>query len=553
MQEILSVGALLLSLPSLTSAHTWVEEFQNIDSNGSFVGDRGFSRGYVARTDPGFDGNSNLWLLPSLDARNPDGTVRSTINGSDLLCHPAQRESNYTSYPMLKAPAGGHIGMKYLENGHVTLPWTLQGKPKEGGTVLVFATTEPKSDEKIADVLQWTKDKSGGDKRGFLLAAMNYDDGECHQLNECWVSAERQILHPNNVPGQEDAPAEKWCESDIKIPEGQPPGQLTLYWAWNWGTVPGEDCFHPYGKDEWYTNCADIEVVASGDIVKQNVASPSGAPVLQQQDPNSRAVKNFASRTAAVTTWPTSFANWADYKAKVAVATPASSSGGPDPSWVSSCQASILADQSAVAANPQALPPNCPAGSYAPTGAEYTAWSASVKAKATDVPLPNAAPSETVPMTSAPATSPMAAPSAPAAPPAPSSAAPAPSSVASGVTIVTETVITISTVTVEATPAPEAPSSAPSAPAPEASSPAPSAPAPETPPPTQSAPVPEPPAPAPSAPAPAPSQPPAPSPVDGQMNGFPVISPPSEPGHAKGARSDEHLSEHRRHAREFRS
>lgn len=461
------MGALLTaSLALHASAHTWIEEMQVIGSNGSYIGDRGFSRGYMARTDPGFNGDSDLWMLPSLDARNPDESVRSRINGSDLLCHPSQRSSNYSNpaYPKLKATPGGHVAMKYLENGHVTLPWTLTGKPKNGGTVLVFGTTNPRAEEKIVDVMQWTKDGSGGDGRGFLMGAMDYDDGECHQLNTCWMSGERQILYPNRVPDQPDSSVERWCESDIQIPAYVSTGPLTAYWIWDWGTEAGKDCLAPDGKDQYYTNCADFDIVADdGDPAAGNakIATEANTNTLAQQDPNTRAVRNYASRTA-VNTWSLmTAANWADFNVKAA-ATPSATANA---SWASFCSTSILAQQSAAAANPNSLPPSCPPGSYAPTGASFSAWSASIKAKATNLPAdsPAPAPTSNAPaMTAAPATSAPAAPSMQAPP----DSAPSQAAASGAVVTVTETEMSISTMTtyVASSAAPSVPSSyAPSA------------------------------------------------------------------------------------------
>lgn len=439
--QLLALALLLVAtLPPSVRAHTWVEEFQAINENGTYFGDRGFSRGYMARTDPGFNGDSNLWMLPSLDARMPDGTVRSRINGSDLMCHPSQRSQNYTTYPMLKATPGSYIAAKYLENGHVTLPWNNIGKPTNGGTVLIYGTTQPDMEgEKVVNVLKWTKDMTGGDKRGFLMGQMDYDDGECHQINSCVISNKRQIWYPNGVPGQSGTSIERWCESDIKIPENVAPGKLTVYWIWDWGTNPGEDCLAPEGRDQYYTNCADWEIIAGGGDAAsgnaKNAAAPA-APTLAQQDPNTRAVKNFASRTA-VNSWAlTTAVAWADFSNnKVAAASPAQNS-----SFLAYCSSKVIADQASVAADPAAAAApaaSCASDKYAPTGAAFSSWSASIKAQGP--PTVNAAPATSTPATSAP---PAAAPSAPApVAPAPTSPAVAPSASAP-------------------TPAPPAPSSA---------------------------------------------------------------------------------------------
>ncbi|EMC99914.1 hypothetical protein BAUCODRAFT_56205, partial [Baudoinia panamericana UAMH 10762] len=245
--------AALALLPS-TFAHSWIEEFQVVGSNGSYIGDRGFPRGYVARTDPGYNGFTMNYLLPQAGVR---------IDSSDLLCHPSQRSSNYTNpaYPKIQVTPGSYVAMKYLENGHVTLPWNQLGKPTAGGTVFVYGTTQPSDAEKIADVLAWDKAGTGGNGKGFLMTAQNFDDGRCHQINCGNISVDRQTLFPDHVQGQPGSNVEQWCETDLQIPTSQVAGTLTVYWVWQWPTEPNADCTYPEGKDEYYTTCSDFEVV----------------------------------------------------------------------------------------------------------------------------------------------------------------------------------------------------------------------------------------------------------------------------------------------------
>ncbi|KAF2861586.1 hypothetical protein K470DRAFT_214695, partial [Piedraia hortae CBS 480.64] len=246
-----------IGLLGLAAGHSWIEEYQVIGPDGNYIGDRGFSRGYVGRTDPQFNGEAVKYQLPALDSG------RNRINSDDLLCHPSQRTSNYANpnYPKLKVRPGDFVAMKYLENGHVTLPWGQLGKPKASGTVFVYGTTKPSQQEKIADVLQWTRDGHGGNGKGFLMSAQNYDDGRCHQLNCGNISLTRQVLFPDHAPGQATTSLEQWCESDVQIPTSQPAGTLTTYWVWQWPTEPNADCTFPDGKDEYYTTCADFDVV----------------------------------------------------------------------------------------------------------------------------------------------------------------------------------------------------------------------------------------------------------------------------------------------------
>ncbi|KAF2863961.1 hypothetical protein K470DRAFT_292244 [Piedraia hortae CBS 480.64] len=108
----------LLRLAGPAFGYSLIDEFQVIGSNGSYIGDRSFSRGYVARIDPSFNGFSVNYQVPAGESG------RIQIYSSDLLCHPSQHASNYTnpSYPMLQAQSGSCVAMKHLENGHVTMP-----------------------------------------------------------------------------------------------------------------------------------------------------------------------------------------------------------------------------------------------------------------------------------------------------------------------------------------------------------------------------------------------------------------------------------------------
>lgn len=354
---LMTLSALVATLIIPTSAHTWIEEYQVIGPNGSYIGDRGFSRGYIARTDPDFDGSFNSeYLLPPADAVMPDGTIRLRINSTDPVCRPSQQTSNYTNpdYPMLKAAPGDYVAMKYLENGHVTLPWTLQGKPAYGGTVYVFGTTTPITNEMLVDVMKWNTEGTGGNGRGRLLAKQNFDDGRCHQLNDCTNSVERQGPWPNSTPGLPGSVNELWCETDVKLPDDLQSGKYTTYWVWQWPTAPGKDCGLPEGKDEWYTTCADHEIIAPGadDFIK--LADAPATNTLVMEGVTTIAVATYKERTAH-TTYPIALDNWANYKVNAVSTMDAKVS-----SFNSVCQASM-----ATAAAATGLPPLCPSGKWA--------------------------------------------------------------------------------------------------------------------------------------------------------------------------------------------
>jgi hypothetical protein len=283
--------------------HSWIEQMRNINDKGLYVGQYGYPRGYVAKTDPGYDGDRSMnFVLPPLD----DGIF---ITESTPLCHPSQTKpvQSQDKYPRLQAPPGGFIALRYMENGHVTEPAPhIQGKPpvESGGTIFVYGTTEPKEDEKIATVMQWTKDGNGGDKRGKLLAINNFDDGRCYEKNDTPTFAERSKKFPSYAFGQavEGQPGNfaQFCESNVQIPENAEIGKpYTLYWTWQWNTKPnGGEPSLPKGKNEWYTTCMDVDVT-SPDVALAADASPEFA--LVQQDAQTAAVSDFASRTALMT------------------------------------------------------------------------------------------------------------------------------------------------------------------------------------------------------------------------------------------------------------
>ncbi|KAH7060996.1 hypothetical protein BKA63DRAFT_396111, partial [Paraphoma chrysanthemicola] len=272
--------------------HSWLEQLSNIAPNGTFYR-FGYPRGFADKGRAGFDQSANNWLLP------PSSQSPTFVNSGNLLCHPSQRTpSQMPRFPRLQALPGGTIALRYAENGHVTIPGggrNLLGKPKNGGTVFVFGTQEPRSDEKVVDVLQWTRDGSGGDRRGLLLAAQDFDDGRCYQLSNAPLANERKARTPNPVAGQPGSEHELLCETDVTLPTvvriDEP---YTLYWVWQWPTAAEADPNYPIGKDEYYVSCADVDIVSS-------LQSNHVDQLLAQQDPMSSAVPDFKSRGAITT------------------------------------------------------------------------------------------------------------------------------------------------------------------------------------------------------------------------------------------------------------
>lgn len=300
MRTILRTIVVGLAAAPLALGHTWIEQMRNVNDRGEYVGEYGYPRGMVGKTDPGFNGNSMNWELPG---SNLQGNV--FINESTPLCHPSQRKQVQSSdkYPRLQAVPGGFIAMRYMENGHVSLPNNQKGKPKRAGTIFIYGTTDPKEDETLATVLQWSQDGQGGNKGGKLLTMNDFDDGRCYEVNSSPISTQRQKSDPNFAMGQvvEGAPGNYplFCESSVQLPKTAELGKpYTFYWVWQWNTVPGADPGLPAGKDEYYTTCIDV------DVASANVALAADAEskfALGQQDAMTIAVSDFASRTALMT------------------------------------------------------------------------------------------------------------------------------------------------------------------------------------------------------------------------------------------------------------
>lgn len=297
MPSILTTTLAALAVAPFATGHSWVEQMRNVNKKGEYVGEYGYPRGMVSKTDKGFTGDSMNWLLPV--------QPKVFIDETSPLCHTSQRKQEQSSdkYPRLQAVAGGFVAMRYMENGHVTKPQNQLGKPKKGGTIFIYGTTQPKEDERIANVLRWTEDGKGGDGRGVLLAMNDFDDGRCYETNTTPIHDERIVLSPNYAMGQaENGPGTMplFCESNVQLPETAALGKpYTFYWVWQWNTAPGGvDPSYLLGKDEYYSTCIDVDVT-SKDIALAAVAESKYA--LGQQDAMAVAVKGWASRTALMT------------------------------------------------------------------------------------------------------------------------------------------------------------------------------------------------------------------------------------------------------------
>ncbi|EXJ94904.1 hypothetical protein A1O1_00022 [Capronia coronata CBS 617.96] len=250
----------VLAATPFTTAHTWIEQLMVIAPNGTLVGEPGFPRGNVLRGTPGFGDPAMVNLIP------PDGRPINQIQSTDLMCKSTQTSQTQTDgSPRLQAAPGSAVALRFQENGHVTLPDNQPGKPSNRGTVYVYGTTQPSPDDSFLAIHRvWNAQGTGGDGRGVLLSTQNFDDGQCYQVNGGPISQQRQqqFKHAfDTVMG-----SDLWCQQDIQLPSNAPSGKpYTLYWVWDWPTMPGTSGF-PNGKQEIYTTCMDVDIVDDAGI-----------------------------------------------------------------------------------------------------------------------------------------------------------------------------------------------------------------------------------------------------------------------------------------------
>lgn len=279
-----SLFALLsLLLPGIT-AHTWIEQLRLINPNGTFTPDLGYPRGLVPRSSPLFSDTVLTHLLP------PNGRSPHTILDTDLLCKTTQSVPgvNTPGFPRLKVEAGDHVALRYQENGHVTIPDTNPGKPKNRGTVYIYGTEKPLVTDKFLSIHKvWTADGKGGDGRGVLLATRNYDDGQCYQVNDHPISLERQKQFPKEADAEMGV--NLWCQSDVQLPASINSDQYTLYWVWDWPTAAGD------GREampETYTSCMDVDISSSSTGASAKLTSSKGSvEFIKDQDINNAGIK----------------------------------------------------------------------------------------------------------------------------------------------------------------------------------------------------------------------------------------------------------------------
>jgi hypothetical protein len=354
-------------LLSQAAAHTWVEQIMVVNADGNYTGAPGYPRGYVERGSPQFSDTKLTYLIPA------NGLSRSKIDATDALCRPEQAAANTNSqnFPSLRAMPGNYVAMRYLENGHVTLPANQVGKPGSGGLVYIYATTQPKSDQTLLDTLSWTT--TSDLSQGRLLAINNYDDGQCFQISGSAMSVQRQQEFPDPIPGQPGTNQERWCETNFQLPANMSDGNLAVYWVWQWPTLPNMDPGLPNGKDEIYSTCSDFVISNNANVVKAAV----GGQKLILQDTATLAVPNFKDRAANLT----SPANPAFYGANNSgnnTSSPAQPPAQPMPSQPSQPSQAPQAPQASLPSPPSppfpsSLPPfaSPPPGAFPPGFASF--------------------------------------------------------------------------------------------------------------------------------------------------------------------------------------
>ena len=370
------VLASLLILCSFVSAHSWVELLRLIGANGTFTGAPGYPRGYYDRDTMGTAYNDKLmqWLIT-------DPTTAP-------MCKPDSQQPGpprNASFPRLVASPDSSVALLYQENGHVTLPQNQLGKPANRGTVYIYGTDDPKANEQFSAIHKvWNTEGTGGDKRGKLLSAQNFDDGQCYQVNGGDISTARQKEFPVGTP-MNPFGTNVWCQNNLVLPTDTPTGKpYTLYWVWDWPTAPGVDPNDKAGKNETYTTCMDMDMTAANGSSSGLASKAAAAKFVAGQPVQNAGVPSYVSNLSG--------------GKNIMVTTPQGNAGTP-----------------AAASSAAAPPPSSAAAAAAPPATSAAAQGSSSAAPSI-VPIP----------ASGPAVPPLLLSTSSAA--SPSSAAPAPSS-----------------------------------------------------------------------------------------------------------------------------
>jgi hypothetical protein len=225
--------ALFLSCTSLlhVSGHFWVEKLTLLSTSELPIGDPGYAHGN-SQSSRVFISNQVCADLPSVLHTDPSFSDLEMVNlispngqsdgphilDTDKICKDSQSKPIQTnSSPRIKVAARNTVALQYQENGHVTLPEHLSGKPENCETVYIYSTTDSQPNDTLSAIHKvWDVTGNGGDRHGKLLVTQDFDDGRCYQINNGAISKERQIQYPH-VPDKLMG-ADLWCQNNITVP-----------------------------------------------------------------------------------------------------------------------------------------------------------------------------------------------------------------------------------------------------------------------------------------------------------------------------------------------
>lgn len=168
----------------------------------------------------------------------PNGRDDVILN-TDRICKSTQQEINQTAFSlMLHAPPASKVLLRYQENGHVTLhERDFMAEKPCSGVIWVYGTAASAPEDTLMVIYgRWTRDGTGGDQRGLLLAQSKFDDGACYQINDSKESKRRRSL-PQRLHTEGEG-NNLWCGIEIILPADLDTGTTyTIYWVWSWPTL----------------------------------------------------------------------------------------------------------------------------------------------------------------------------------------------------------------------------------------------------------------------------------------------------------------------------
>ena len=140
----------------------------------------------------------------------------------------------------------------------MTLPHATPGKMTPG-RVFVYGTNESHSTDTLLEVHRvWNKGGTAGDRRGRLLAELDFDDGECYGPN---FSSSIYQSRQRTFDADLGEGSNRWCRNRVRVPEDTMEGIYTLYWVWDWPSFLNSTDGSMRRKDEVYTTCIDLNII----------------------------------------------------------------------------------------------------------------------------------------------------------------------------------------------------------------------------------------------------------------------------------------------------